>query len=652
MTRGKPSFGSRLRIAAAILVTLTVAIGYVTARPLPMVEAIEGQALNWRFRLRGPLTPGPETVLVTIDDKTLAALDQRYPSRSHLARAVAALSADGARVIAFDLLLIGREGAAVGPEPSDADRALRDAIRGAGNVIVPFAFVFDPQDADLTTLTPEIEAAAFRVTQAPPGRRPALAPRPAGLLVPAPEFLAAGSGAHVNVVLSADGGLRFAHPVIGYGGRYFPSLPIEAARLYLGVARDRVALRFDQGIGLGDRLLPTDEAMRVAVNYYGPARTFVNHSLIDLIEGRLPSGSFADRVVLIGATAQGWGDRFATPYSPALPGVEVFATVIDNLLHGRWLVRSPWIRGLDLLAIVLCGLAGAMLARLGTPLAMVMMAAVLLGAWSGLNFLLFSQAGLWLDFTFPTAALLLSVAVAVAGRLMGEYGLRRRAERQRQSLSRYVSTALTDSLVDDGRSLAPEHTHYAAILFVDMAGFTGLSETMAPRETLALLRAFHRAVEARVLAHGGVIDKFIGDAVLAVFGLQGARPEDPVDALACARDLAGGAGPGPEDGRSATALAKLGIGLHFGPVAVGEVGGETQAQLTVTGDTVNVASRLQDLTRAQDTAILASDALMEAVRAQGGSALLEGFEELPMQEIRGRRRPIGIWAWRPETSQD
>src|SRR3546814_7988324 len=126
-------------------------------------------------------------------------------------------------------------------------------------------------------------------------------------------------------------------------------------------------LRLGQGIAIGDRFIPTDRTMRLAVNHYGPTGTFETHSLVDLLRGEVPKDRLAGRIVLIGASAQAIGDTFSTPFSDTLPGAEHYATVIDNILTGRMLVGDGRTAPLDVLAVLACGLAAGLLGRLAPP---------------------------------------------------------------------------------------------------------------------------------------------------------------------------------------------------------------------------------------------------------------------------------------------
>ena len=610
---GRPAL-RRGTLLSGLLVILAVVALYIGAAGAPSLRAIEAQTLDWRYRLRGPVAPGPETVLVLIDDRSIAALGGWPISRAEIAKAVRALAADGAGVVALDRLFAA--GQPAGPGEAEADRRLTAAIAEAGNVIVSYAFAFDSAVATTTDVPAAIARSAFPVFHLPPGQHADVGLSPVGLVTPPEAF---------------------------YDGAIHPSLPMEAVRLYKGLEKDRVVPHIGRGIDIADRHVPTDGEMRLPVRPYGPAGSFETYAFIDLIEGDIPAGTFEDRIVLVGASALGVGDTFATAFTPQLPGLEHYAAVIDNILQGRFLVRQDWTLALDILAIAVCCALAVATTLLFSPVMAVIAAAVLLAAWVGLNQLVLVQAGVWLNLIFPAGAIVLAFLLFGVKRALGEQRRRRDAERRRDNLSRYVPSAVAETLAENDTPCAGDREQQAAVMFVDIVGYTTMTETMAPERGMALLRSFHGRVERAVQAHGGVLHQIMGDGAMASFGPPEPSADDACKALDCARALAADVARWGEehDGRP----LRIGIGLHYGAVMVGSVGGARQLQFTLIGDTVNVASRLESLTRQHRAIIVASDALIAAARDAGGEIAVEGFVPLPDQTIRGREQPIGAWAW-------
>jgi len=466
-SRGRPT---RLRSFAGLAVSLGLCaffcLLYLNADRLAFLRGLEALSLDVRFQVRGLEVPGPQTAIVLIDDKSLGTLGQWPVSRYHIAAGVRRLEAAGARVIAFDLLFPEAEQPRVG-DPSDAvahpgagqaaaaaDRVLAQAIAQTGRVILPFAMTFsassDRSEASAalaaSAMAPGfLERSAFVLQRFPAGVSEADAriPEASGAITPLPILASGAAGfGHVTVPQDLDAAPRFELPVVAFDWSYYPSLSVEAARQFLAIRPGQVVVEVGRGIQLGDRFLPTDGAMRLLVNYHGPAGTFPTYSFIDLIEGRLDPALFADKLVLIGGSVLGLRDSFPTPFTPALPGVERHATVIDRILNGPLLVRPDWLTPAELGLIIALGLGGGALVA-GVPSAwMIPASLLLLIGWTLANHLSFVVGGLWIAYVLPTASLIANVGVSYWRRVRREEAERRRAETAlRISEERYALAA-------------------------------------------------------------------------------------------------------------------------------------------------------------------------------------------------------------------
>ena len=220
------------------------------------------------------------------------------------------------------------------------------------------------------------------------------------------------------------------------------------------------------------------------------------------------------------------------------------------------------------------------------------------------------------------------------------------AERQRANLARYFSPNLVEELTRQDDTLDDEQE--IAVMFLDIRGFTAFAEQLPLKNTLELLRNFHSRMSEEVFSHNGTLDKYIGDGLMATFGAPKKGPRDAANAIQCAlamrnRIVAWNAEREAQGYRP----IEIGIGVHFGRVVMGDIGSEGRMEFAVIGDTVNVASRIEHLTRELDTAIALSDSVVAAAHAELGldDPIFDGFREAPEQHLRGRLIGMIVWTY-------
>jgi adenylate cyclase len=241
--------------------------------------------------------------------------------------------------------------------------------------------------------------------------------------------------------------------------------------------------------------------------------------------------------------------------------------------------------------------------------------------------------------------LLVSAVLAVAVR-RSQSLLRRQAaaERERGNLARYFSPNVVDELAQLDNPIGADRRQHAAVLFADIVGFSAFAERERPEAVIALLREHYERLAAVVFTHGGTLDKYIGDALMATFGAPRPGHDDASRALAAGKAMIASLSEW-NTARRAGALEPvgMGVGIDYGPVVLGNIGSERRLEFTVIGDTVNVAERLESLTRELGVDLVVSGRLVEAVRREGGDALLEGLVEGAPAALRGRDEKVPVW---------
>lgn len=248
-----------------------------------------------------------------------------------------------------------------------------------------------------------------------------------------------------------------------------------------------------------------------------------------------------------------------------------------------------------------------------------------------------------------------AVLLIVAGMLAMIVGRSRRlvmrqvaSQRERGNLARYFPPTMVDRLASMDASLSQTREQEVAVLFADIVGFTRWSENRSPTEVIAFLRAVHSRLETAIFEHGGTLDKFIGDGAMATFGTPETGPHDAANALGALRSILGSFDEWNADrARRGEEPVGISVGVHYGEVVVGDIGTERRLEFAVLGDTVNVASRLENLTRSLGCRAVVSDRLVSAIRSAAGESaspqILDGLQGGVAEDIRGRNEPVKIW---------
>jgi adenylate cyclase len=616
-----------------LAILLGLVIGWLHLSSDPWLESFDqGAALDWRFRLRGPAEPPTDIAIIVVDDRSLAKIGQWPWPRAKLAEIVEVLRLAGAKSVGFDILLSEQEIDTSGA----GDLILADALKRQGHAVIATALLFN-NGSPSTGKTVDVGHIALRNVlnqQFGPGHMITADE----ILRPLPTLESVAAVGHVNQQSSEIGQTRAQYPAIAYGGSLIPSFPLLLAARQKDLPLSAIGFDYAGRLIFGTQKFSLDDRYGIGLNYLGPAGTFRTYSALDLLELRIPPALLKDRAVLVGVSATSLGDNFTTPFSLDLPGVEVLATATDNLLRGAGLIRTPEQRILEAVVIIMLSLLSWRLGigaqRLVWGLANNL--ALLLG-WFAFAQLMFSHTNRLVAMSGPMAAIVVGGALGLLARLVLERRLRNEAERHRGNLARYVPPSLVETLAERETPAFDEREQLAAVMFVDLQGFTHASEERSPADTAQFLKSFHAQIEDVVAAHGGIVAQFLGDGALVLWGLPHPREDDPARALACARDMLLRLRRWrPENPARA--------GLHFGPVAMAQLGGRHQSQLAAAGDTVNVASRLEAAAKSTGTVLVISDDMVKAIRTLGREDLISGLSSRPEQPVRGRDKPISYWS--------
>jgi adenylate cyclase len=546
-----------------------------------------------------------------------------YPlPRVDLAKIVDTIARLEPKVIAIDLLLIDNG-------PPDADEALEKSLAACPAVIAAAA------------IFPEASQSVSSENDKGPLAR---LPTAEKFLLPLKRFADHAKVGIANVATDQTGTPRSIPMLFRTRDMVELSFPLRVASLAVG---KEPAIEPDR-LTLGQRSVPIDADHALPIAFYGPRRTIRTISAASVLAGDISSDDIRNRIVVLGAAVSGGGDFFSTPFDRLLPGVEVISTAISHLVAGDGPLQDESVRIADgVVSVLLPAVLVGLLAWRQSAVGLIAAAAVVL-IWVATNFLAFSS-GIVMSAAVPIAAA--AVPVVYFGSLQ-LWSSRRQAQHfaaSNELLERFQAPAIQKWLARDPNFLAEPVRQNAAVVFIDLSGFTSLSEQLGPNETRDLLKEFHALVDREAVACSGMITSFLGDGAMILFGLPAATTDDAARAAECARRLCSSVGRWLVSLQLASP-SQLGfkVGAHFGVIVASRLGGGSYHHITATGDTVNVASRLMEVAASHGAELAVSDELLHAAGqncALFKSGSLAGPEET---RIRGRSGSLTIWLWRSQ----
>jgi adenylate cyclase len=625
-----PTRTARLALGlAGVALAVLNELGHVA---LPLVETLDRYLYDVRMRVQ-PAKPNNRVVIVDIDERSLYE-QGRWPwSRATLGRLADVIVRDGgARALGFDMVFA---------EPqAHEDPALIKALTGAP---VALGYYFSSEfGAVATGLLPE---PVFPAVALADSRLAVTSWHGYGANV-VPLQRAARAAGFFNPVIDRDGVVRSLPLLAEYKGQLYESLSVAVLRIYFGNAPLSLraqGLQADSlgfGPGGGYARIPISAGTTALVPFQGrggsASSRFRYVSATDVLEGRIEPRLFRDRIVLVGTSAPGLTDLRATPVSEVYPGVEIHASMIAGALEGT--IRTRPVEA-PLIAAAAVGTVGAIAAAAMAAAGVAGIAATtllglsVLGAWNAIAYAHFG----WV---LPLATGVIALTMLAALNLFAGYVTEGRSRRAVIALfGQYVAPQLVERMSrDPGNYPLESQNKELTILFADIRGFTRMAEQMEPQQLRDYLNRFLTAMTEVIHAHNGTVDKYIGDAVMAFWGAPVDDPDHADHAVAAALAMQREV---ERLNREFEALGwprlTVGIGLNTGIVRVGDMGSRLRRAYTVIGDAVNLAARLEGLTKRFDLPIVVGESTRRAVRG----IALQYVAQTPVQ---GRVEPVGVWS--------
>ncbi len=658
-----------LLIALGVFIVLVFLGDAAKFYRLGFVQFIDAKLYDYRLRLTLPHTSDDRIVILDIDEKSLKE-DGRWPwGRDKMAVLMEKLfDRDGAAVVGFDVVFAEKDN-------SSGLKVLQDLGRNQFKDVAQFQSV-------LTQIRPHLEYDAlfaskikqrnvvlgYYFSNSERGAQKSMSgvlPEPVfpsgtfkgrpvtflkwdsyGANLPELQTSAALAG-HFNPVVDFDGVVRRIPMIVEYEGAYYESLSMAVVRTLLGMPKlsPGYATSKDKNYGglewltleaaQGDLRIPVDAEISALVPYRGARGSFRYISASDVLHDRIPLTDIQNKIVLVGTSAPGLMDMRSTPVGEVYPGVEVHANMISGILSQSIKQNPSYVLGANVLLVLLVGVALSILLPILSPIRGTLLSAgVLLLA-------VIVNGSLWEygNIALPMAGGMLMILALFALNMTFGYFVESRTKRQITGLfGQYVPSELVDEMSKNPEQVSMEgESREMTVLFSDVRGFTTISEGLDPKELSLLMNEFLTPLSRVIYSHRGTIDKYMGDCIMAFWGaplpdtrhayhavLSGLEMQRTLSSLQ------------PHFKERGWPQISIGVGINTGRVSVGNMGSEVRVAYTVMGDAVNLASRLEGITKEYGAGVLVGESTKEAVPEFV-------YRELDLVRVKGKDKPVAIF---------
>jgi len=655
-----------LRILIGVGILGLFAAHMINVFQLDFMKRLENIAYDQRLVLTMPNTVDDRIVIVEIDETSLAK-EGRWPwSRVKMAKLVDQLfDRYGAYVVGFDTVfaepeetsglavLENLESTELAKHPDferhvaslkqelDYDRQFARSLKGR-DVVLGIFFA----DADAAGERPQagvLPPPTFTSRTFAGRNIPFVKSRGYAGNLPPLQANARAAG-HLMNQPDGDGVVRRVPLLFEYEGNFYEALSLAVTRVALGI--EQVEAGFPdigasesytsmEWLSLGGIRIPVDESVQALVPFRGLQGSFPYLSATDVLRGNVDPAALKDRIVLVGATAEGLLDIRATPVNPKYPGVEVHANLISGMLDGSIKENPAYAAGAEFILLVISGAVMAVLLPILSPLWAAATTLALLVSIVGVNLAAWKYANL----AFPLTEGVLAILALFLFNMSWGFFVESRGKRQLANrFGQYVPPELVNEMSIDPRAFTMDtRSRDLTVLFSDVRDFTTISEGLSPQELSDLMNAYLSPMTRIIYDHRGTIDKYMGDAIMAFWGAPLADPEHARHALQSALAMTAQLRRLRGEFKSRNwPHIRIGVGVNTGTMNVGNMGSEYRVAYTVMGDAVNLGSRLEGLTKVYGTEIIVSESTRSAVPEYA-------YLELDRVRVKGKDEPVTIY---------
>jgi len=638
---------------------------------LPLIGNIEAIVYDTRLRLTMPRTVDPRVVVLDIDERSLMEKEKGGEGRWPWPRDRLALLMDklfdrhGVAVVGFDVVFAERD-------ESSGIRVLQRLAEQELKGVTQFQSVlrqirpqleYDDIFGSRIKGRPVVLGFPFSNDDSATAVRKGLLPQPAlppgafgnrrigittwsGYTANLEELQKhAASAGHFNPWTDDDGITRRVPMLVEYDGAYYESLSLAVVRVLLGspplkagFSDESLSTNYSglEWLQLGSIRIPVDDHVASLVPYRGHKGSFRYVSMVDVLNDRIEVGELKGKIILVGTTAPGLLDLRATPVDPVYPGVEVHANLVAGILDQNIKQKPPYVIGAEFLMLFAAGLMLALVLPLLSPLKSSIVTVLVLLFVLATNLVVFHFGNLVL----PLASGLIMILLLFTLNMAYGFFIEARGMRQITGLfGQYVPPELVEEMAKNPErfNMAPR-AEDLSILFSDVRGFTTISETLSPEDLSTYINEYLTTMSLVIReGHRGTLDKYIGDAVMAFWGAPMPDPEHAQNAVLAALDMQAAAHKLNDRFRDkGWPTFAIGVGVNSGVVRVGDMGSQIRKAYTVMGDAVNLASRLEGITKQYGADIIIGEATHRVLRGIVS-------REVDIVRVKGKDEPVTIY---------
>lgn len=649
------------RIAILLGIGLTLGLALVLIFPTSFIAGILDRLnhLSYDLQLRAEVFVNRKPdiapiAIVDIDDRSLHQEGHWPWSRKKMGELVKAIQAEGASVIAFDILFSEAE--------SNSAEVLYDYLK-TQNKLSPenklflqsvFSdFYFDHYFSQQISAIPCVLAISFLPRQEQANQLPKSILNlnsemmsdlslihAKGYLANIPILQNASPYAgFINIFSDNDGIFRQAPLVMAYQNKLYSSLALASVQAFLNESIQLKTERYHdylalEGILLGKRFIKTNGKGEVLVPFIGRSYTFPYFSATDVLNHRLPKDSLNGKIIFVGTSATGLGDLKPTAIQNPFPGVEIQASIANGLLLNQFSYIPPWALGASLVLTLCLGLIAAFIFPYLGPYVLGILLVTLPPALMSLNIWIWKQTGLVLSFL---PCIFLIILIAILNILYGYLFESRHRARLKEMFGQYVPEGHIDEMLKSKGDYGLEgENREMSVLFSDIRGFTSISEKMTASEVKSMLNEFFTPMTEIIFKHKGTIDKYVGDLIMAFWGAPLKDAEHANNAIASAVQMQKTIRAlHPVFAQKHLPAIEMGIGINSGIMSIGDMGSAFRRNYTVLGDAVNLASRVESLTKYYGMQIL----ITENTKTDSPKFI---FQEIDKVRVKGKKEGVQL----------